>query len=500
MPFSNSVLRRYTPPTCTLEIAAKDSPLSRWASRPVLKNLRFQLSFDDPRLPQDQQVSVRGDRTQLEALCEVVEAYVQNFLDQSPARLDAALLVPNTKIDSTDELDESSQHSPATPLSDEPRLSPDTQDDAANALQEERHRFVPLRVPSQLDAVNKTGISLQPKGLLSHNLSLGTLANETSSVVHLSTLQLFDLATALDEYAAEALAIPTLNRPRWITTPTGWARSAAVVLIALGVTTSLVRVLEGPSTVQTSAPTTSESASSQDQQQVAVQISPEPEALTPFPSPPGTLEALPPLPPPGSATPLPNAIPTVPVPVNPPRPSAGGSTGRPSVTVPPEPILQGGDRSIAIPEAASRQSAPSVAANSRIAAENEGQRSLSQSADSLPELSPADTDVDNPAPTASSDTAFDTLPQVAEARSYFQQRWQPPAGVNQVVEYSLLLNPDGSIQQINPLGEAAGIYLDRTGMPLLGEAFVSPLPDEQSPRIRIVLRPDGSVQTFLEAR
>src|SRR6478672_1108304 len=86
MPFlSTSVLRRYTPPTCTLEIVAQDSPLSRWAGRPLLRKLRFQLSFDDPRLPDAEQVSLRGDRFQLSELCEAVSAYVQDFLNQSPA-------------------------------------------------------------------------------------------------------------------------------------------------------------------------------------------------------------------------------------------------------------------------------------------------------------------------------------------------------------------------------------------------------------------------------
>ncbi|HAJ59880.1 MAG TPA: hypothetical protein DCP31_11910, partial [Cyanobacteria bacterium UBA8543] len=66
MPLSNSVLRRYTPPTCTLEIAAKSSPLSRLTGQSVMKDLRFELRFDDPRKPEDERVIIRGDRTELE--------------------------------------------------------------------------------------------------------------------------------------------------------------------------------------------------------------------------------------------------------------------------------------------------------------------------------------------------------------------------------------------------------------------------------------------------
>jgi hypothetical protein len=93
---------------------------------------------------------------------------------------------------------------------------------------------------------------------------------------------------------------------------------------------------------------------------------------------------------------------------------------------------------------------------------------------------------------------FDTVPQVAEVRSYFQQRWEPPTGLTQSLEYSLLLNRDGSIQRIIPRGKAAEDYIDRTDIPLIGEKFVSAVEGERNPRIRLVLAPDGKVETFLE--
>ncbi|HEY9667855.1 MAG TPA: DUF4335 domain-containing protein, partial [Coleofasciculaceae cyanobacterium] len=87
MPLSNSILRRYTPPTCTLEIVAKNSPLSRFVGQPVLKDLRFELRFDDPRQPEDQGVTIRGDRTELEMLYEAVNSYVQDFLNSPSTQL-----------------------------------------------------------------------------------------------------------------------------------------------------------------------------------------------------------------------------------------------------------------------------------------------------------------------------------------------------------------------------------------------------------------------------
>ena len=83
-------------------------------------------------------------------------------------------------------------------------------------------------------------------------------------------------------------------------------------------------------------------------------------------------------------------------------------------------------------------------------------------------------------------------------RSYFQQRWQPPDGLTQTLEYRLLLNADGSLQRIVPLGQFSENYLDRTNMPLMGEPFVSAARNGETPQIRLVLKPDGKVQSFLE--
>ncbi|MEM7727604.1 MAG: DUF4335 domain-containing protein, partial [Cyanobacteria bacterium P01_A01_bin.45] len=80
MPLSNTVLRRYTPPTCTLEVWAENSPLSRWTKKSVLKQLSFELRFDDPRLGEAQKMKIQGDHNQLEALCTTVSNYVQELL------------------------------------------------------------------------------------------------------------------------------------------------------------------------------------------------------------------------------------------------------------------------------------------------------------------------------------------------------------------------------------------------------------------------------------
>ncbi|MEW6495771.1 MAG: pentapeptide repeat-containing protein [Cyanobacteriota bacterium] len=91
-----------------------------------------------------------------------------------------------------------------------------------------------------------------------------------------------------------------------------------------------------------------------------------------------------------------------------------------------------------------------------------------------------------------------TTAQLTEARNYLRAHWRPPSNLTQTLEYILTLNADGSISRILPLAKVAGDYLDRTGIPLLGEPFVSPIDGEVKSTIRVVFEPDGNVQVLLE--
>jgi hypothetical protein len=478
MSLPNSVLRRYTPPTCTLEIAAKGSPLSRWAGRPVLKQLRFQLSFDDPRLPPEEQVQITGDRAQLEALCEAVERYVQNVLGAASTSGQATPLL----VQSFDQLES----------------------DGALARAE---NGTAVMHSADGDGAEPKGIYLKPKGLLSHDLCLGELSTTESNVVRLSALQLFDLANALDEYSAEAIALPALNRPTWLNATPAWAKVAAVLVLAVGVTTAIVRFVDpyaGQSVItavneDTNEIETAEGSFGEDPQN----------ALEPLPSgkdasPPNSQPLDIPLPPPSANTlPSPSTgLPSVGVPRTP-RPNApvpntssapSTPTNLPDVAIAPSqqrsdaPGTGSNPSSLQIPSESEAAGAPPSAARSA-----PGQGDAAASLESAP-LSQAREGSPNP-----TSTAFDTIPQVAEARTFFQERWQPPESLDQTLEYRLQLGADGTIQRIIPLGRAAGDYIDRTGMPLPGEPFVSPVETGGNPQIRIVLDPDGEVQTFLES-
>ncbi len=90
------------------------------------------------------------------------------------------------------------------------------------------------------------------------------------------------------------------------------------------------------------------------------------------------------------------------------------------------------------------------------------------------------------------------ITQLTEAQNYLRAHWQQPSNLTQTVEYILLLNPDGSITRFIPLGEAAQIYANRTGIPLPGQPFVSPIEGGVESTIRVVFQPDGNVQTLWE--
>jgi hypothetical protein len=508
MPWSNSVSRRYTPPTCTLEITAKGSPLSQWSDRPVWKNVRFQLHFDDPRLSSEQQITIRGSQTQLEALGETVDHYVQQCL---LATAGSPSWTPYRLREEPVEFDDPGQFHQPEPATISGTLIPPAL--GSQVQSEPESRFGSAPTP---DSPAALGITLQPRGLTNHYLSLGRLATEISGPgIVLSTLQLFDLATALDEYRTEGLAIPTLNQPQWYKRPVVWGRIAAGVLLALGLTPHLASVWEGAGPVmQSEVPTSSESATSTDQQQqIAARVEPLPKVES-APIDPFALQSLPPPPPDGAVQPgAPAAeLPTVPVAPTPAAPQvpsgAQGTLNQAAPQVPPQPApVPRSDTVVTLPRVAPgegsqpqlditpQEARPGIAADvspqDEVAiAESPESAASTFSGDAARSAAPA-------APSAG--TAFDTVPQVAEARQYFQNRWTPPESLSQTLEYRLVVNANGSIQEVVPLGQASATYLDRTNMPLRDEAFVSAPEGGRTLEMRLVLSPDGGVRTFLEA-
>lgn len=484
MPIFNTIVRRYTPPTCTLQVQARRSPLSRWQAKPVVKELRFELRFDDPRQLRDRhdQIAIAGDRDQLEALCDAVATYIQDVVLQASA--DTPLRRPEPAPPPSPSSAAAHSELPAAPTAD------------------------PV-IPSLVSRAR--GLYLESRGLLQHQLHFGSLApTPTQTSVNLSAVQLFDLAAALDDYSAEVEALPKLRRSNRLPGEglPSWAGTAASVILALGLTTAAMRlseywqnqsVADAPPLAGADEPIISRSPLGL-------------EAVPPLPSPPPVptatlppeLEGLEILPPPGAVGRLDAPIPQT----ADPRYRGSGAiadsgatadeeaTPAESAAAAPAPAPAAGEtnaqRRAVLP---SPSGTPSIPRNLPTVAAVPRQPAL----ESAPaRRSPAAA----PAPQRQSAPArrpLPNLPQVAEVQQYFQGRWQPPDNLSGAVEYRLWLNRDGSLQRIAPATNAAATYLDRTRMPLLGEPFVSPLSSSGTPQIRLVLGADGSVQTYLEA-
>lgn len=536
MPFSNSILRRYTPPTCTLEIVAKSSPLSRWLGQSVLKELRFELRFDDPRKSEDERVTIRGNAGDLEVLCDAVSNYVQNFLDLSSMPLPGILHNPTAGNSSTSN-DESTPDSISyisyfvkSPTLIAPDVSQEEPDESSSDPDLESNSKIRQLKPR----TSPSEIYLKPRGLLNHNLFLGQLAtDESGSVVDLSALQLFDLATALDEYAAELVALPNLNPLTGRKAPPAWTRVAAVAVLAVGVTTAGIKFLSQPYEQQQTASKANQQLTTPEPTPIPAQVPllPTP-AVSPLATPavPPLIAASPTLPPP---TPVqaPAQVPSSQASNLPPVPQ------RPSLSIEPTDPRRGAIPQPALPAPPSNQiaSLPAPAAPSAsnpLAPSTNPQTQTNQSTIPttpfpLPKLPPLNSTRSAPAasdrlvepqitvpssvtsgnltqagsaPANDSDNSrlFDNIPQVAEVRNYLQQRWKPPSGLTKILEYTVWLDGDGSVLRIEPRGQAAIENIDRTAIPRQGEPFVSPVEGGRNPKIRVVFTPNGRVETFLE--
>lgn len=462
--------RRFTPPTCTLEIEPTGSALSPWQKRKALKNIQFQLSFDDPRLNESEQFTIQGDRTQLEQLYQAVTNYLQNFLQQTSSEQ----LVASTPDGKTQE--------PTQPY-------------------------------------------LQPQGLVAHELFLGSLENSKSGKkINLSTTQLFDLVTALEDYQSEVAITANPNSTQRKKLPV-WTTIVASLLVLAGLATISFNLYNRSSRLQT-ASNEPESATNEPTAEIEEKADVIPPQVTKLPekretprqteTPLSSTEKLPPppavdlpKPPPTNVPdfskyplPKPEEAPKIepkiaidPLPTQPsPSPSSSSqseiaiNTPQENIDIPDVPPLSPS----LLPTEADIGDDSDVVENDT---EQEQPLTINET-----EIAQAE---DNTQPEQSltlESEASDSATRLKEIQQYFQQRWQPPEQLKQTIEYRLVINDDGSVLRIIPIGKASEIFVDRTNIPLMGESFVSSSATKGNQTIRLLLSPDGSVKTFLESK
>jgi Domain of unknown function (DUF4335) len=477
------ISRIYTPPTCTLEVTAQPSALSRWTGTPVIKSLQFLLSFEGLSQGDREPIEIRGNQTQLADLSNVVTDYIQTLL--------------------------------ASRATDLPIQSNNVLDSVTSPL---RESSIMTELPSPVSSASS--VQIRPRSLLTHELSLGSLANESSgSSVVLKVSQLYDLATALDDSAADLQHLPALSvaSSSW-RTALPLAQSAAAVLLAVGLGTAAWQLFQ-PSFVAVNKPQRSPDITT---------------ALAPPASP--SSKALP------SLRPRPVAplnLPSIQLPSrsNSPSTSAGSSNPKGSDNANGQvdafsspgqsltkPSAQSSARTQSSPKNSTAQlrqkaqpgeiaiapappptaaSAPAPAPASNSASDSLLSNSQSNSRGAFAEgrsMAKSSEAAPNTArqPVGQS-SLFDTIGQVAEVRDYVASRWQPATPPPKTLEYRLTLNANGSLAQVEPLGASAQQYLSQLPLPASQAPFVSAIASGGQPTVRLVVQPDGTVQTFLDA-
>ncbi len=501
-----SLIKHYTPPTCTLEIYAQTSLFARRKKDSIPEEFNFELHFDDPRLPEENKVTIKGDRSQLELLSQVVNDYIHSFLQTAASNFP----FPSFKAESKAE---------------------------------------------------KAPIYFVNEGLVNQELHYRSGdENNFKTVIKLTASQLFDLANTLENYSVDIQYSPRekITSPQTLT----FASTVAIFLVCVGLGAIWWRdrlfVAQDNPNSSTEMIALEQKVTKVDDLIPPTPVNPSTIPNVPFPQLPANLQNLTKLPPPTPITQPVNAQrqnhdsnnqllpPPTPItqPANaqrqnhdsnnqllppPPAPRDINTAVTPDILPPPSPpspISVPSPPTSTTPNLIAIQPNPnpssSSTVNSSFVAEQSTLENLLfselpnlQGSPSSTQLTKIDSGFSNsftavssnlntlPTPLNTSSSQQQTnksqkITTPAEIKAYFQPRWQPPKNLTQSIEYRLLVNNQGAIERIIPMGQASRTFLDRTGMPLLGEAIVSALPEQEKATIRLILSPSGNVETFLE--
>lgn len=119
-----------------------------------------------------------------------------------------------------------------------------------------------------------------------------------------------------------------------------------------------------------------------------------------------------------------------------------------------------------------------------------------QQSGSLPSVSaqpfPADTNGNFPSDSIDS-------PTIQAARTYFQSKWKPNGTQPNPLQYVVQVSgKSGLVRSVAAQGTAATTYLNKSKIIKAGQKLVAPTPGSADQKIRVVLQPDGNVDTFME--
>ena len=89
-------------------------------------------------------------------------------------------------------------------------------------------------------------------------------------------------------------------------------------------------------------------------------------------------------------------------------------------------------------------------------------------------------------------------PAIQATRNYFQSKWKPGTQQNPLQYVVQISGKSGLVRSVSPQGAAATTYLNQSKIIKAGQKLVAPAPGGTDQKIRVVLQPDGNVDSFME--
>ncbi|MGB6017368.1 MAG: DUF4335 domain-containing protein [Nodosilinea sp.] len=431
----------YAAGTCTLRLVGELSPLSQVTGRPVLGRSRFHLQIyggdagEATEAAANQAIvfDVSGREPQFAALSGLVQTYVQRQLN-------------------------------------------------ADAL-------------TTGGAIAQDGNALQSVGLTRHRLTLAAPPDPTK-MVELSTLQLSDLADALEQADGNLQIIPDQALPKTRRVRPRlplWVGSVAAVGIAALLGNQLLTTAPSPVVLSPDSQTTNESEQqlppSNRQQALeggapaaespaADSVEPPPVAGEALPAPTTTAPAAPAASADRSTdavTPTPKGSPPS-VASQPPANSRPPLSPTPAEPTAPPQAEAGAGAQLANPDSGvTAESAPAPSSSDAI-----------QSARSSPEAFDAGPDQ---VTTAAPSPALEWINALTLA---LQQQWRSPANLATTLRYSLTLEPDGTVEALEPLDDVSAAYQDNPTLPQPGTTILG-IAKDAATTVEVQFLPTGEV-------
>ncbi|WP_373480165.1 DUF4335 domain-containing protein [Geminocystis sp.] len=492
---ASSSFRRYTPPTCTLEIYHPQSFWGYFGPKPFPQLFSFQLHFDDPRVPKEDRSTIIGDRDLLEKLRKKVQEYINNYLK----------ITPLTEEDLVCEL----------PSQNEEEFISLTRDCVRGHrlfyqcfVPKEETLEVTLSNTQLLDFINAlsayhldaTRMTISKDELGSNNIGLGILITTLACMVGGGIWWRYEKQVATNEINNPSQAnieniTPNVEE---LIPPSPLDPKTLPSIIAPEVPESLKNreTLLPPAAITKPSMEGENDALNSNNSGVASQT----QIIIPPPPTPSAVNV-------PTATKETNDInPANIMMIQPSLPPAPPLSVTPSFQ-PPQPTVK------SIPQYPSRLSSlPVLKSSNSDSGENSSPNTSTKPIEStgvvgINSFNRVSPSVIENTPDFTVKTISPSLNQqkfagiiTNEVKQYFQSKWQPPENLKQSIEYRLNFSQNGSLTKITPVGQVATVFLDRTGMPLLGEKLTSSFTETDQLTVRLILSPNGNVQTFNESK